>query len=387
MIKIAVYKGTPTKDGRTWYFRVYKKDPFGKNHQYSSDKYKTKTEAKEQEALFILKRDNPIHKYFILVAKDYFKWLSETRKESTVYTYKNDYKCHIEPFFQNMYIDSVNVQNVRDWAEYVSKKNISVKYKNKLYGILKGIFDFGIRNYGLTSNPVSLFGRFQVKNEDVIKDKNKLRYITYEDFNKYISVIDDITWKTFFIFLYYTGMRKGEVQALRIKDIDFAKNEIIVDKTLSVHTDKNYKITNTKNKLNRVVKMSNVLINQLNEYLEYLKNKYSDYNENWFLFGCTRFLPQTTIDRYKKYYFKKYNEEHKEKIQEITIHEFRHSHVSLLVNEYLKKCNETRSKIDTFKFFVMTGNRLGHTVEIMQKVYLVLFPTVQDEVIDLLNNL
>ena len=35
----------------------------------------------------------------------------------------------------------------------------------------------------------------------------------------------------------------------------------------------------------------------------------------------------------------------------------------------------------------MTGNRLGHTVEIMQKVYLVLFPTVQDEVIDLLNNL
>lgn len=95
-----VYKGKPTKDGRCWYFRAYKKDSLGNNHQYSSDKYMTKAEAKENEAIFMLKRDNPIHKPFILVASDYFNWLSEVRKESTVYTYKNDYKCHIEPFFK-----------------------------------------------------------------------------------------------------------------------------------------------------------------------------------------------------------------------------------------------------------------------------------------------
>ena len=64
-------------------------------------------------------------------------------------------------------------------------------------------------------------------------------------------------WKTFFIFLYYTGMRKGEVQALTWNDINFNTNEIIVNKTLSVKTkNSNYKITSTKNYLNRRIKMS-----------------------------------------------------------------------------------------------------------------------------------
>lgn len=385
---MAIYKDEkPTKDGRQWYFTVYKKNFSGENKKYKSKRYKTQREVKEAERLFLMKRDNPIHKEFKLVADDYFKNLATIRKEATVYTYKNDFKCHILPYFKNLYIDTITVEIIRNWAEEISKKGISLKYKNKIYGILKGIFDYAIRNYGLIQNPVSLFGRFQSKSEEVIKDEERLRYISYDDFNKFISVIDDIMWKTFFIFLYYTGMRKGEIQALQIKDVNFESNEIIVNKNLSVHTTKDYKITNTKNKLNRKVKMSNILKEQLHKYLTYLKNEYSDYNEDWFLFGCTRFLPQTNIDRYKKYYFNLYNKNHNDKIQEITIHEFRHSHVSLLVNEYIKNCKNNNSKIDTYKFFVMVGNRLGHTVDVMQRVYLHLFPTVQDEVIDLLNNL
>lgn len=52
-------------------------------------------------------------------------------------------------------------------------------------------------------------------------------------------------------------MRKGEVQALTWNDINFNTNEIIVNKTLSVKTkNSNYKITSTKNYLNRRIKMS-----------------------------------------------------------------------------------------------------------------------------------
>ena len=45
-----------------------------------------------------------------------------------------------------------------------------------------------------------------------------------EDFNKFMSVIEDNLWKTFFTTLYYTGMRKGEIQALTWNDIDFCNN-------------------------------------------------------------------------------------------------------------------------------------------------------------------
>ena len=146
------------------------------------------------------------------------------------------------------------------------KKGLKTNYLNKLYNILKGIFDFAIKNYGLNSNVVQLCGRFEKANEDVISDEQKLRYITHNDFNQFISFIDDIEWKTFFIFLYYTGMRKGEVQALNWNDINFDKNEITVNKKLSVKTKDHYKITSTKNYINRKIKMSKTLKNQLLEY-------------------------------------------------------------------------------------------------------------------------
>ena len=74
-------------------------------------------------------------------------------------------------------------------------------------------------------------------------------------------------------------------------------------------------------------------------------------------------------------------------VKRITMHEFRHSHVSLLINEYVKASKEKNMKIDTAKFFLMMADRMGHTIQVMQDTYMHLFPTVQDEIVDLLNNL
>lgn len=106
--------------------------------------------------------------------------------------------------------------------------------------------------------------------------------------------------------------------------------------------------------------------------------KYEDFSNKWFIFGNTRFLPQTTIDNNIKKCFKK------AKLEKYTItpHEFRNSHVSLLINEYIKS-----GQTDTTKFFLIVGKRLGHTLEVMQKTYLHLFPNVQEEVVNLLNSL
>ena len=85
---------------------------------------------------------------------------------------------------------------------------------------------------------------------------------------------------------------------------------------------------------------------------------------------------QTTINRYKHKYFELAN------VPEITIHEFRHSHVSLLINQYLKSGNT-----DMTRFFTLMSGRLGHTVDVMQRTYMHLFPQSQDSIVDILNNL
>lgn len=376
---MAVYKSNEkTKDGRQWYYRLYVKDSFGINKQIKSKKYFTKAEAIEAEALMLLKKENATKKNFHIVALDYFNDLTNKVKESTLYGHKSCYFNNIKPFFEEFDINDINILNINEWKSMMCKKGFKKAYLDKNYSILCSILDYAIKYYGLNKNIARISGPFETKDEDVKKDENKIRYISYEDFNKFVSVIDDYKWYAFFNFLYYTGMRKGEIQALTWKDIK--DNIIIVNKTLSVKTEEHYKITNTKNRINRTITMNSKLIEIMNNYKKEVQ-KYDDFNENWFVFGCSRFLPQTTIDKHKLKYFEKAN------IKPITIHEFRHSHVSLLINEYIKKSKENNMKIDTAKFFLLTSSRLGHSVDVMQKTYLHLFPNFQDEIVDLLDNL
>lgn len=367
---MSIHKGKATKDGRIWYFTKYKN---GINH--TSKKYLTKEECQKAESKFILKNDNPINKRFDLVAEEYLEDIRKKRKESTYHSYTLDYKHNIYPYFKNNYINSITTLDIKKWSEMIEKRGLSLKYMNNLYSIFKGIFDFAIRNYGIESNPVSIVGRFQQKNNTIIKDEDKLRYITKEEFDKFISVVDIPLFRMFFITLYFTGCRKGELQALTYNDIDFNKSEISIIKTLSIKTDKKYIITPTKTYNNRKIKMNKFLKDELYKY--YLENKkYTDFSPDWFVFGGTIPLSQTTIDRYKHKYFELSG------VHEISIHEFRHSHVSLLISKFLES-----GQTDTAKFFVMMSNRMGHTIGVMQKTYMHLFPTVQDEIVDLLDNL
>ena len=121
--------------------------------------------------------------------------------------------------------------------------------------------------------------------------------------------------------------------------------------------------------------MSKTLYDELYSYYKEQKS-YTDFKDSWFVFNGSTYLPLTTIDRYKHKYFELSG------VHEITIHEFRHSHVSLLINEYIKS-----GQTDTAKFYVMMSNRMGHTIGVMQKTYMHLFPTIQDEIVNLLDNL
>jgi integrase len=366
---MSVYKGTPTKDGRIWYFRKSKN---GK--QYNSKKYLTKDECLKAESKFILKNDDPINKRFDIVAENYFNNLSEFRKESTLETYIQAYNKHIYPYFKSSYINKINNQDIRKWAEKVQEKGLNVRYLNKIYSVMKNIFNYAISNYGLSYNPVLARGNFKEKKE-IVKDEEKLRYITKEEFDKFISVIDISIWHCFFTTLYYTGARKGELLALTWNDINFNTKEISINKTLNTKLKGRIDITPTKNYLNRKIKMSTTLYKELYSY--YLEQKkYKDFKNNWYVFNGSTYLPLSTIDRYKHKYFELSG------VREITIHEFRHSHVSLLINEYLKS-----GQTDTTKFFIMMSNRMGHSIPVMERTYLHMFPSMQDEIVDLLDNL
>lgn len=367
-----------TKDGRQWRFKVYYHNTEGKLVPYTSKRFLLEKEAKAEERVFLMNRDTPVKKRFSVVCDDYFIDAEKRIRESTLSTYYSHYKNKILPYFKNKYIDEINVMDIENWKNILINKKSKISSCNQYYVVFKEIFSFANRKYELNYNPVELSGRFKRRNDEVIETKNKLRYIVYEEYCKLINVIHEDLYHCFFLTLYFTGMREGELQALNWNDIDFNRKVIIVNKTLSTRTKQGrYKITATKNCLNREITMSKILCNELKRYKNIVM-QYEDFKEDWFVFGNGDFLSADKMRKQKNIYFVEAGLE--ENI--ITIHEFRHSHVSLCINEYIKS-----GQTDSTKFFLMMSQRMGHSLRVMQETYMHLFPSVQDKIVDLLDNL
>jgi len=361
-----IYKDkVKTKDGRQYFFQV-----MVNGELYKSKRYLTRQDAKEDEAKYLLNHNRLPRKKFSIIASCFFDEISSYRKQSSIQSYKEVYNKHISPYFDDLDLNSINIPTLKNFREKYLKMNYSTRYLNKINNVLNLILDYASKNYGAT-NYNRILGNYQEKKDKIVKEE--LKYMPYEDYLKFIDVIQDIEHKTFFIFLYRTGMRLGEVLALQFTDI---KGDMIqVNKTLYTKIKGTYTITSTKTNTNRIVKMDKSLQNQLNDYIKYMQS-FKDYKPSWFLFGGSRYLAPTTINRYKHKYFELAG------VPEITIHQFRHSHVSLLVNQYLKS-----GQTDSTKFFLMMSQRLGHSVDVMQKTYMHLMPQSQDDIVNILNNL
>lgn len=367
-----------TKDGRQWRFKVYYHNTEGKLVPFTSKRYLLEKEAKAEERVFLLNRDAPVKKKFDIVSNDYFDDAKQRIRESTLLSYFSQYENNIKPYFKDKFIDEISVMDIENWKNILLNSGNKISTCNQYYVVFKEIFSFANRKYELNYNPVALSGRFKKRNDEVVETKKKLRYIVYEQYCKFISVIEDDLWHCFFLTLYFTGMRKGEMLALTWKDIDFNRNAISINKTISFNTKSGkYKITATKNCLNREITMSKKLRAELLKYKEFVK-QYSDFSEDWFVFGNGDVLSDYDVQKHRKLYFKMADMEK----EMITIHQFRHSHVSICINEYLRS-----GETDSTKFFLMMSQRMGHSLRVMQEVYMHLFPTAQDKIVDLLNNL
>jgi len=378
---MAVYKSEAvTRDGRKWYFSVCYKSAIGERKRKKSQCYKTKLEAQDAERQFLLESSNSkIDLTFEEMYYQYMNYAEEFIKGSTKYCKKNRIENHILNYFGQMNIHDITINTVMDWKSKINKctygygKKYTVSYKQNLFKELKVVLNYGVDFCGLKENIAGKVLNFHDKTEDVKADEDKIRYITPLEYNLFTSVIEDTVLKTFFAFLYYMGVRKGEAQALNWEDILWDIDKVRIIKTITSKTDEldeygfQFKITNTKNRKNRTIKMPSSLKNMLLELYKYYGD-FEGFSDNWFVFGGYRHLPSTTIDTKRKHYFKLVKENYGKAINKITNHEFRHSHASYLISQGIR--------------IELIAYRLGDTVGVVQKVYAHLFPEVENEIIE-----
>ena len=283
---------------------------------------------------------------FAQAIEEYFKYSKIKLKKSNYDEQKRKIIKHILPYFKDKNIYEIGIRDIVSWKMYIESFDFSYNYKSYLYYALVSIFDFFEKYYEIKKNYVKLEGNF--KNNDL---KKKGYIWTIDEFNKFISCIDDNFYKVLFELLYFTGLRKGEVLALKWEDIDFINKTISINKTIT----RNHEFQTPKTKSsNRTISISDNLINEL-----------SKLNHDRELIFDISF---TQLKRKKDYYCNLSG------VKQIKIHEFRHSHACLLFTNNIE--------IEDISY------RLGHSsISMTMTTYLKYLPRNEKRVVNLLNSL
>ena len=223
------------------------------------------------------------------------------------------------------------------------------------------ILNYAIKFNYLKENIASKVGNFSKR--DYFR---KVDFWTYNEFLKFMSVIDDKLYYTFFHTLYFTGMRQGETLALKWTDIE--NNYISINKTLIPQKSSDYIFNTPKTKASiRKIKIDDYTTKLLCDLKSHYKN-IVNFNENWFVFGGICPLSTTTIQRKRDYYCKLSN------VKKIRIHDFRHSHSSFLLSKGIP--------------ITLISQRLGHSnISMTLDIYSHLIPSDEDKAVNLINNL
>lgn len=314
-----------TKDGRKWMFQVYYKGLDGINKKYRSKKFMTKKEAQEAERQFVLTLDQSIN-HRDMTFKDlylaFYEYQSDKVRETTIKTYRDRIK-YLE-LFDKIKLRELNINHFELWKKEINKLPLATSYKNDLFKFVKAILNFGTRWYDFNFAPVyNKMTNFTNPNEL----KKEMKFFTIDEFQKFISVEDDIVLKPLFETLYYMGLRKGELRGLQWKDIDFYNKMMKIHKQIpSIYSMNNYRLSPLKTQnSNRDLPINDLLINDLKK-LYNCQKEYKNFSQEWFVFGNETPIPKDAIRIRKNKNCKLAG------VKQIRVHDFRHSCASFLIN-------------------------------------------------------
>lgn len=361
-----------TKDGRSWYFDEYYVDINGEKKEKKSKYYKTRKEAAEARKEFLLKSTlNIEHDLNISFEKVYKEWLDLKRvllKQTTFYRLEKILNKHISKFFWNYSLHNIKLNAISSWKKELYDTGMSLKSQNSIIGYFKELMTYARDNYGYDTRILSKIQKYRIDNNFKNIREAEWNFWTYEEFNTFIACVDNEFYYTLFNFLYFTGLRFGEASALNWYDIDFDKQTLRVNKTLTNKLGKgNYTILDPKTKNSiRNIDLDNDLTCILKKHFLY-ESKLYKFNKEMFVFGNISPISSTTFARWLNKYISISG------VKKITAHGFRHSHVSLLIH---LGCDSRD-----------VAARVGDTVSVIESTYYHMFPSKKSNTINALNNL
>ena len=310
-------KSYKKKDGSTAYaFEIYVGKQNGRSKFARKQGFKTKSDARK--AIFKLQSEleTKEEKTDITFEILYKEWLSEYEKsviDSTYYKTDRQFKNHILPDLGGKKIKDITPKMIQKYQNDWSKK---LKFGRKLLGMVRNVFNYGIRLGYTDTNPATSVVAPKIKREI----KSKKNFYDHDELKQFMDLVestDNIEKIALFRILAFTGIRKGELMALKWSD--YYDGTLNINKAIS-RSQAGLEVSTTKNKA------SERLISLDKKTSDIIKKLHDVYPDRVMLFESESGGIMTP-SKPRKWLLDILKDAD---LHEITIHGFRHTHASLI---------------------------------------------------------
>jgi len=325
-------RGYFRKRGKYWSFTVdIGRDPeTGKRKQKTVSGFRTKKEAEKACAELIAQIENGGYREpkkitlgeFIL---DYMENnVKQAIRASTYSKQMNVVKKHILPDLGHLQLSKITPMDLQRLYTKKANDGYSPAYIKQIHAILCKTFRTAYEWEYIPKNISQLVSPPRISKKDI-------RVWSIEEANRFLSLTEKRRFYIVYVLALYTGMRKGEILALRWQDVDLEQAKLQVRRTLyRVDGELVFQEPKTRGSL-RTITLPDFAVSALKQHkAKQNKNKlllgpaYNDYD----LVVCNgngNPVDPKDINRDMKYVIQKYN------LPKLRFHDLRHTHASILL--------------------------------------------------------
>ena len=332
------------KRGKNWRYRISlgKNPNTGKYEYISKSGFARKSDAKNHAEMVERQIRNgeyiaPSTHTFNYVADEWINHYSRNTKVSSVRA-REKAIYHAKQQFGNRSIQTITKRDYQAFVDDISTR-FSKNYVDSIVSSTNLIFKYALDMKIIAKSPIEGIKRTKFKPtvEDLEQNSLQQKFLEKDELFEFLSVAKNhhkpLNSFELFTFLAYSGMRAGEVLALKWSDIDYEECTVSITKTYynPNNNKKNYQILTpkTESSIGKISIDPNV-IKLLQDYKVNVQDKWKNelYVDNDFIFTDNNGYPlvikklsqwiqaimlQTNIDK------------------NITTHSFRYTHCSLLI--------------------------------------------------------